>query len=697
MIDVAIVVLFVLYCVSSGLSSRKQASQNLTEYFLAGRSLKGWRAGVSMAATQYAADTPLLVAGLVALSGVFSLWRIWSYGIAFLVMGFLLGRAWRRAGVLTDAELTEIRYSGAGVPWLRGLKALYYGVLINCIVLAFVLVAATRIFEIFLLWHEWLPSAIYGPLERVVGVTGLEFWSGEFLSGEFGAGDPSSSAEAASSGMSGSAGGRLTPSQATTNSVLSAALLLAFVGFYSTTGGLRSVVDTDVVQFAFTMIGTAIYAVFAVNAAGGLDGMVSAVTELYGSERAERLLGFVPPPEEALGPFLAVLGLQWLFQMNSDGTGYLAQRTMACSTEQQARWAAVVFTFVQVVLRSLLWLPIVVALLVLYPFAEPPPSELLLDRFSPDQLPPDHFVPDQLLPDPALGEAPVVDTLPGERADEALIAAREITFARGIDDLLPAGARGLMLTGMLAALASTIDTHLNWGASYVSNDLYGALWCERIRKRTPSKRELVTVARLSNLLIVALAVSIMVHLGSIRTAWQVSLLFGAGIGAVLVLRWLWERINLWCEVAAILASLVLAPLLLWLVEADWLRLTLMALGSTAVVVVTALLTEPTEPERLVAFYRRVEPPGFWGRTARAAGAEPEAARRALREGLIDVAGAGVSAYGLLVGGGLLLIRPASWPWAVLALLLAVAAAPVWTRRLRSSPAAPSGPSEERAV
>lgn len=612
MIDLAIVLAFVAYSVASGLASRRRASKNLSEYFLAGRTIQGWRAGVSMAATQYAADTPMLVAGLVAVGGVFSLWRLWSYGFAFLVMGFLLGRAWRRAGVLTDAELTEIRYSGPGVPWLRGLKALYYGTIINCVVMAFVLVAATRIFEIFLLWHQWLPGSIYEPLLGVVEATGLDLWSGSE---------------------------RLPAEIATTNSVLSIVLLLLFVGLYSTTGGLRSVVATDVAQFAFMMLGTGLYALLAVRAAGGQTSMLESLREHYGAERAEEILSFTPPLSEALLPFLAVIGLQWLFQMNSDGTGYLAQRTMACASDRHARGAAVVFTFAQVALRSLLWLPIVVALLVLYP----------LDASS--------------------------------GVTEATIAARELTFAEGIDDLLPVGARGLMLTGMLAALASTLDTHLNWGASYWSNDLYGALWLGRVRRREPRPRELVLVARLSNVLIVVIALTIMAHLRSIQSAWQMSLLFGAGIGAVLVLRWLWERINLECEIAAIVVSLILAPVLLVVVERDWVRLLCMALVSSAAVVITALLTPPTESSRLVAFYRRVEPPGWWGRTARLAGADPAAPRAALGRGTLAVVGAAVSVYALLVGGGLLFLRPTRWPVATAVLALGLVAVPVWRKRI----------------
>ena len=158
MIDLLIVTAFVVYAIYAGLSARRAASAGLQEYFLAGRTIKGWRAGVSMAATQFAADTPLLVVGLIASGGIFLIWQLWVYGIAFLMMGFVFAVHWRRAGVLTDAEFTELRYSARGALALRTVKALYYGTLINCVVLAFVLVAAVRIAEVFLPWHEWLDA-----------------------------------------------------------------------------------------------------------------------------------------------------------------------------------------------------------------------------------------------------------------------------------------------------------------------------------------------------------------------------------------------------------------------------------------------------------------------------------------------------------------------------------------------------------
>ena len=144
-IDASIIGAFVAYAVSSGLRSRKVASQNLEEYFLAGRSLSGWKAGISMAATQFSADTPLLVTGLVATAGIFALWQLWIYALAFLLMGFVLAPSWRRAQVLTDAELTELRYGSRAATTLRAIKAIYFGTIFNCVVLAWVLFATTAI------------------------------------------------------------------------------------------------------------------------------------------------------------------------------------------------------------------------------------------------------------------------------------------------------------------------------------------------------------------------------------------------------------------------------------------------------------------------------------------------------------------------------------------------------------------------
>ena len=604
MIDLLIVMTFVSLSIFTGLRARKKASQNLQEYFLAGKTLTGWKAGLSMAATQFAADTPLLVTGLIATGGIFLLWRLWIYGIAFLMMGFIFGASWRRAGVLTDAELTEIRYSGKGVLSLRVLKAVYYGTVINCIVLAMVLVAAVRISEVFLPWNEWLPPGLYDLLLTITKSLGLSI---------------------------GAIYTAIDPAIATTNNLISILLILGFTALYSTTGGLRSVVVTDLMQFVLGMVGTFVYAFIIVDHVGGLGTMAEKVATIYGSGTADKLLSFGPPGGEMLMPFLIIIGIQWFFQMNSDGTGYLAQRTMACATDKDARIAALVFTWMQVLVRSLIWLVIGVGLLVIYPFT----------------------------PEAASGDQ--------------FVAARELLFVTGIDDLLPIGIRGLMLTGLLAALASTIDTHLNWGASYWSNDVYNRLICNHWLKREPKNRELVLVARLSSVIILIIALIIMANLGSIQTTWFISLLFGAGMGSVLVMRWLWERINLHSELAAMAISLVLAPILLVATNAEWIRLSLMALFSTVAAVTVTYFTPRTDVKVLKAFYKRVNPVGFWRKTAALVDGDPrKPLNDFIREAKTTLLTA-LSLFLMLIGAGKLLIRPPTessfLPWLCIALSL----------------------------
>ena len=596
-IDLLIVSAFILYSVNNGFRNRSRASQNLEEYFLAGRSIKGWRAGFSLAATQFAADTPLLVTGLIATGGIFMLWRLWIYGLGFLMIGFLLGRSWRRAGVITDAELTEIRYSGRGVNALRGMKAINYWKVMNCTLIAMVLVAATPLIAGYIAWHECLRSGVYSLLHNLVESLGIPI----------------------ASGATG-----LETYVATTNNLISIIIIIAFTALYSTTGGLRSVIATDTVQFSIAMIGTFIYAIVVVSRSGGTGQMIDELVQLYGTARAGQFLAYAPGASEALMPFLVIVSLQWFFERNSDGTGYFAQRMMSCRSDRDARSAAFLFTWLQIVLRSLIWLVIGVGLLVVYP----------------------------------------ID--PSTAGGEGFVSGREILFATGIRDLLPTGVRGIMLTGMLAALASTIDTHLTWGASYWSNDTYVGIINKAWLRREPSNREQVLVARLSNVLILIIALGVMANLGSIQTAWYITLLFGAGTGAVLVMRWTWERINLFSEVSAIAASLVFAPIILFTVQEEWLRLLLMSSISTVVVVTVTLLTRPTAQATLMEFYRRVEPPGFWRKTAGRLGVEVGQPISRLKEGAYLTVTTSLSVYLILVGAGKLILpypgSPVYYPW-----------------------------------
>jgi len=628
-LDLVIVAAFLVYAVVSGLRARRRAAESLEEYFLAGRSLPGWKAGISMAATQFAADTPLLVTGLIATAGIFSLWRLWIYALSFLLMGFVLAPSWRKAGVLTDAELSELRYGSRAAALLRGVKAVYFGTVFNCAVLAMVLYAAKEIAEPFLPWNQWLPAGAFAPLRHLVEAVGVPF-AREAV-------DPAS------------------VWVRSTNNFISIGVLVFVTTLYSTTGGLRAVVETDVFQFALMMLGTIIFAVFVVQRAGGLDGIRASIEQRFaaGGDTGllpSQILAFTPSrAKDASWVLLAVFALQWLVQMNADGTGYLAQRSMACRSDRDARMAALVFTVAQVLVRSLVWLPIGLGLLVVFP-----PSAGL--------------------------------------SVEAMKASREASYVLGMKELLPSGALGLMLTGMLAALASTVDTHLNWGASYWTNDLYARFVCRSWRKVEPSPRELVWVARLSNLVILLIALGVMTRLGSIQTAWHATLLLGAGMGVLLVLRWIWWRITAWGEIAAIGASFVLAPVLLRWVPGEAARLLIMAAGSTLAGVAVSLAFGPEPEERLRTFYARAAPPGFWGPVARASGRDPADDARRLARGLATVAVSALSIFSLLTGlGSWLSGSPApTWipwrgPWLVGVTAVGLALVPVWWRLGFSGP------------
>ena len=598
------------------------AARNLEEYFLAGRSLPGWKAGLSMAATQFAADTPLLVTGIIAVSGIFALWQLWIYALAFLLMGFVLAGSWQRSRVITDAELTELRYGGRPAAALRLIKAFYLGTLFNCTVLAWVFFAAAKIAEPFLRWHEWLPTALFRPAVVFVERVGIPLTLAR-------PDDPNVWTLSASN-------------------LISILVILIVTTFYSTTGGLRSVVATDVVQITVMLGGTLLFAALAVGQAGGLTAIHDEIETLFtdggptGIAPAE-IRAFTPDrAKNASFAVLALFALQWLIQINADGTGYLAQRSMACRSAKDSKVAAVVFTLTQIILRSLLWLPLGLALLVLYP------------------------------PDP---------TLPRE----LLQSDREGTFVRGMAELLPAGVLGIMVTGMFAALASTVDTHINWGSSYWTNDIYKRFICQGLLKKEPEPRRLVWVARGSNLLIIAIALIIMTQLTSINQAWQTSLLLGAGMGVVLVLRWLWWRMNAWGEIAAILVSAVMAPLLLAFVEDEAVRLLAIAIVSTAAALTAVKLYGPESNDRLTAFYSRARPPGFWGPIAARLGLPDEGPRR-LARALAATFVSGLSIFCLLVGAGSWLAQsppplffPWRIPWILGLIVVGLALCPVWLR------------------
>ena len=217
-------------------------------------------------------------------------------------------------------------------------------------------------------------------------------------------------------------------------------------------------------------------------------------------------------------------------------------------------------------------------------------------------------------------------------------------------------------------------------------DIYKRFFCPHVLKREPTARSLVWVARGANVLIILFALLIMTRLTSIDTAWKTSLLLGAGMGVVLVLRWLWWRITAWGEISCILASLLMAPILLMVQLDEAVRLLIMAVGATTTGIVVSLLAGPEHKDRLLDFYMRARPPGFWKPIAMLAGDDGEEGVRRLYRGLSATLLSALSIFCLLTGLGSWMSgspAPTWFPWRVSwiagLLIVGIGLIPVWWR------------------
>ncbi|MFO7653087.1 MAG: sodium:solute symporter family protein [Candidatus Krumholzibacteriia bacterium] len=585
-IDWIVIAVYAVATIALGVGFSRRASSSSGQYFLAGRSLPWWVVGTSMVATTFAADTPLAVTGFIREHGIWYNWFGWHYVLSQMLAVLLFSRFWRRAEVVTDNELIEMRYSGRPAAVLRGFKAGYFALLYNFIVLGWVLKGM-----------ETVADTVLGVDPRVAVLVG-------------------------------------------------AALALG----YALLAGFWGVVVTDVIQFALAMFGSIAVAVAAVDRVGGMDALRQRLVEapLFG----ENTLALVPGGglglESDFFRFLVFVSLMWWASHNADGGGYIIQRMAAARDERHARAATLWFVVANNVVRYWPWIVVAVASLVLVP-----------------------AVPEGM--------------------------AEEAAYPLVMVQVLGPGLLGLLVVAFFAAFMSTVDTHLNWGASYLLNDVY-----RRFLRPDAGERETVIVAKLCLVVIMGCAILIAFQLESIGKAWLFVWAMGAGIGPVLVLRWFWWRINAWSEIAALASSVIIAfgfelvaavqsagagvPYQLFVTPV---RVGEMALGthhkalflvpvSIAVWMLVTLLTRPATPERLEAFYRKVRPGGFWGPVAARC---PEVRSDGLswrRLGLWAMGSAGV--YGLLFGTGRIVLGEPGRAWPLL--LTAAVAAVALTRELR---------------
>ncbi|WP_224997279.1 sodium:solute symporter family protein [Cesiribacter sp. SM1] len=514
--DWLVIGLFIIVTLVIGLYFSKQAGKSIDSFFLGGRNLPWWIAGTSMVATTFAADTPLAVTELVAQNGIAGNWVWWNMLIGGMLTTFFFAKYWRRAEILTDVEFIEMRYSGTAASFLRGFKALYLGVFMNALVIAWVNVALMKLLQIF-----------FGiPPEQML-------W------------------------------------------YVAAAMVLVVV--YSSVSGLLGVAFTDVIQFIIAMTGCIVLAWLVLDAeqVGGAKGLVEKLppgTLSFFPTIGEGGSGIGTTLALGVSSFLAIIGFQWWASWypgnEPGGGGYIAQRMMSAKDEKNAVYATLFFQIAHYALRPWPWILVGLAALVLYPDLAP--------------------------------------------------ADKSLGYVMAMKDFLPDGLRGLLLVAFFAAYMSTISTQLNWGTSYLINDVF-----KRFVKPQASNNELVLASRLGTLLLMLLALWVTSQINSIAAVWQFLIEAGAGIGLVLILRWWWWRLNAWSEITATVAPLFAY----WLTKEVFAEsdpawglpvlqdprsfLFIIAFTTVSWLLVT-FLTRPTSNEKLQAFYDKVKPIGNWG-------------------------------------------------------------------------------------
>ena len=347
-----------------GLWFRRRSGRSVDDYFVSGRNVNWWLAGTSMVATTFAADTPLVVTGLVYSQGISGNWLWWCLMLSGMMTVFLFARLWRRSGLLTDVQFAEIRYSGKPAAFLRGCRAVYLGLLMNCVILGWVTKAMTSIVATTLAGTPMLTNISH------------------FMGAHFG------------SVWSGNEGAAL---------AICVFFLIPFTGLYVALGGLWGVLWTDLFQFVLKMSIVIAVAYFAVVACGGMGVMLASLrqTQTNAGTNAANPLGFLPDFSRGVtseplwmvpvASFLVFIGLQWgaFWYPGAEpgGGGYIAQRIFSARDEKQGLLSVLWFNIAHYAIRPWPWIITGLAVIVLYPGLQHPERGymLMLNQHLPHQ------------------------------------------------------------------------------------------------------------------------------------------------------------------------------------------------------------------------------------------------------------------------------------------------------------------------
>jgi SSS family solute:Na+ symporter len=330
LIDHIVVVTYFAITIAIGFWFRGRASKDISEYFISGRALPWWIAGTSMVATTFAADTPLAVTGLTIQHGLAGNWVWWSFALGGMITVFVYARLWRRAGVMTDVELVEMRYSGRPAALLRGIRAVYVALIVNPIIIGWVTTAMVTVLNETVLYN--------------VGATDIELR----LFGE---------------------------SALAVRPWLIIFSTLSLVAVYGMLSGMWGVAIADAVQFCLAMFGCIALAWLAIQHFGGPAEMEAQVIQNFGAE-GRAAFDFIPAftADNAWLPmhvFLILLLVQWWSTWypgaEPGGGGYVVQRMAACRDERHALLATLWYQIAHYCVRPWPWLIVALAALAMYP------------------------------------------------------------------------------------------------------------------------------------------------------------------------------------------------------------------------------------------------------------------------------------------------------------------------------------------
>jgi len=317
-----------------GLYFRRRSGRSTEDYFISGREVSWWLAGTSMVATTFAADTPLAVTGLVYKYGISGNWLWWSFLPSGMMTVFLFARLWRRSGLLTDVQFAELRYSGRPAAFLRGFRALYLGLLMNCLILGWVTKAMVSITAV----------ALGIPEQKALAICVF--------------------------------------------------FLIPFTGLYVTLGGLWGVLWTDLFQFVLKMGIVIAVAAYGISAAGGMSAVLAKLAALRAAAPVHA--GDITSQFPAFGigltveelwtlpviAFVVNLGVQWWAAWypgaEPGGGGYIAQRIFATRDERHGLLSVLWFNVAHYAVRPWPWILTALVAVALYPGLEHPESGYML-------------------------------------------------------------------------------------------------------------------------------------------------------------------------------------------------------------------------------------------------------------------------------------------------------------------------------